>query len=73
MALCDKCGANLAVVGRAHRCVAVNTASAVNTAVNATPPPAVNNAKAKRGAYPGTDERRAYMRSYMKKHRPRGK
>ena len=57
MALCDKCGANLALVGRAHRCVAVNMAPAVNTAVNATPPPAVT--KAERDAYPGTDERRA--------------
>ena len=33
------------MVGRAHRCVAVNTAPAVNTAVNATPPPAVNKAE----------------------------
>ena len=39
---------------------AVNAPSAVNR-------PAVN----KRGSYPGTDARRAYMREYMRKRRSR--
>lgn len=38
---------------------AVNGVQAVNSAVN------------KRGAYPGTDARRVYMRAYMKKRRSR--
>ncbi len=41
-------------------------------AVNATPVvnrPAVNGAVNKRGAYPATDTRRAYMRAYMQKRR----
>jgi hypothetical protein len=54
---CPDCGAAYALVGRVHRC-------AVNK-----PVPVVNSAVNKRGAYPATDERRAYMREYMRKKR----
>ena len=65
---CAICGANLRLVGRSHRCVG-NTQVAVNTPV-VNKPDAVNSAVNKvRGAYPGTDKRRAYMRAYMARRR----
>ena len=72
---CARCGKNLALVGRAHNCeplnIAVNTADAVNTAVNKR---AVRAGRTKterrtRGAYPETDDRRTYMRDYMARRR----
>ena len=41
---------------------------AVNSAVNAVKAP-TKRAVNKRGGYPATDERRAYMRRYMKRRR----
>jgi hypothetical protein len=64
--LCHKCGKNLALVGRIHNCTPLLMAT-VNTVVNTD---TVVNAKlTARGAYPGTEERRKYMREYMRKKR----
>jgi hypothetical protein len=61
------------LVGRIHNCTpllmaAVNNQPPVVSAVNIaeTEPVRVVN---KRGAYPGTEERRKYMREYMRKTR----
>jgi hypothetical protein len=58
--ICEKCGRNLALVGRIHNCV-VNTDPVVNTPIRDV----VNK---KRG-YPNTEARRAYMKTYMAKRR----
>jgi hypothetical protein len=63
---CHKCGKNLALVGRVHSCTPLLMA-AVNTVVNTAD--VVNTAVNKRGAYPATEERRKYMREYMRKKR----
>lgn len=84
---CDKCGANLALVGRVHNCQTrrleqihpneLNTpvaqeVNAVN-AVNEVNKPAVNTVNKPRGAYPDSEKRREYMREYMRKKRTFGK
>lgn len=84
---CDKCGANLALVGRVHNCQTrrleqihpneLNTpvAQEVN-AVNAPSEEvnkAVNAVNKQRGAYPDSEKRREYMREYMRKKRTFGK
>ena len=62
---CQKCGKQLPLRG-GHECAVNIVHTAVNTAVN-EPIIAVN--KNKRGKYPASDERRAYMREYMRKRR----
>ena len=61
---CQRCGANLALVGNSHRCREVNIVNEPIVAVNAE----VN----KRGSYPATDKRREYMRAYMRRRRNGG-
>ena len=56
---CPICGANLALVGRVHRCMA-NKAS---------PKPPMANNMANTYRYRDEAKRRAYMRAYMAKKR----
>jgi hypothetical protein len=66
---CAQCGANLALVGRVHRCVpAVVTAQ--QTSVGQQEP--VDSAKPSTGStyrYRDPEKWRAYMRDYMRKRR----
>ena len=80
MQQCKQCGANLALVGRTHRCipradvvvhkddVVVNTDDVV---VNKPKPECSHNTGKPRSAdrHKATDRRRAYMRDYMAKRR----
>jgi hypothetical protein len=98
---CPVCGANYALVGRAHNCKPLfvdpgpgsaqhparvkkdyyneaveallgDRAGDVNEVNLPQAPELTQPVKKKRGEYPGTDERRKYMREYMMKKR-RGK
>ena len=74
MKLCPHCGANLALVGGAHRCI--------QRVANASPNPMANgmgvansmaNKRSDIGAstyrYRDADVRRGYMRNYMRRYR----
>lgn len=71
MASCSVCGANLALVGRVHRCAPQPMA---NAHVVANEPKVVANVVAnavpsRHGKYADAEKRRAYMRAYMAKKR----
>lgn len=69
--ICDKCGANLALVGVAHRCnTLVANEVANDLGVANTPRRVANN---KHGQYADKGKRREYMREYMRKKRTFGK
>jgi hypothetical protein len=77
--ICQKCGRNLALVGRIHNCSLIDPgllreasrqdrlSGLVGDVVNTEP--VVNTVVNKRGKYPNTEKRRAYMKSYMAKRR----
>ena len=70
---CAICGANLRLVGKVHRCVGNTKVTVVANKPAVNKPDAVNSAVNKvRGAYPATDQRRAYMRAYMARRRAGG-
>src|SRR5262245_54400867 len=72
---CRVCGANLALVGRLHRClsqggVKLPVSSPVNKPVNSEPvnkAPAVNSPVTKPPVNSAQADRKAYMRAYMAK------
>lgn len=73
---CDRCGANLALVGRAHRCVPAATAEpdvancVANTShVANSNRPDVANRSSTTYRYRNPDQRRAYQRELMRKRR----
>jgi hypothetical protein len=71
---CPRCGANLALVGRVHRCVAspAQDSLARNHVANAIVPRMANEGSATY-RYRSPDKRRAYMAVYMREWRQRRK
>jgi hypothetical protein len=78
MSTCPHCAANLALVGRVHRCMA-NTDMANSHVANGTSrrkgQPTLESGRTVKVGEPDTyryrdaEKRRAYMRGYMKKRR----
>lgn len=68
---CTRCGANLEMVGRAHRCVP--SSRGVVAAKRAMPveQPPVLRVKSKSYRYRDPEKRRAYMRDLMRRKRAR--
>lgn len=72
---CPKCGSNLALVGRTHRCVANEVANEPDVANVPTKNVAnaevdvANTSDAKTYRYRDPEKRRTYMKTYMKKRR----
>lgn len=75
MRLCEVCGANLAIVGRRHRCVPManipeDVANGDENMANAAPDMANReNGVANTYRYRDVEKRRAYMREYMRRRR----
>jgi hypothetical protein len=71
---CDRCGANLALVGKSHRCVAnvANTRVPVANIMIVTPQQRADidhAASPTYGRYRDAEARKAYMRDYMRTRR----
>lgn len=64
MDLCPDCGANLALVGSRHRCVA-NKPDMANTPTEDV----ANTDRSSTYRYRDAEKRRAYMRDYMRERR----
>jgi hypothetical protein len=66
MSRCDRCGANLALVGRMHNC---RPLVANKPEVVANSAPLVANKQSRHGQYADAEKRKTYMRDYMRKRR----